>query len=439
MTINIVNPYTNEILQKIETESQETALEKIKKVRSAQKEWSRSLDERVSFFKNNIKPNFERNVDNIARMMTEEMGKPLEQSISEVRKSIRLIDYLIENAYKIFSNEYIPTEAKKSYIRFDPLGVILSIEPWNFPLWQAARAIFPALLAGNGVVLKHASLVTGVSLKIEELIDSPVFRSLVVSGNTASSLIKYVDGVAFTGSTPTGSSIAEIAGKELKKVVMELGGSDPFIVLKDADIDKAAKNAATGRLQNNGQSCIASKRFIVDQYIYHDFYDKLREEFAKVKIGDPMDKGTYIGPLASSSQKEIITKQVEYLKGKGKVDIIGSGYGNIVPPTLIQTDEDYQEEIFGPVAILKKFNTIEEAIKLSNDTPFGLGTSIWGPEDVAEKIVPQIEAGMVYINSIVFSDPRLPFGGVKKSGLGRELSTYGSREFTNMKTVWVNW
>ncbi len=439
MTIDTVNPYNNKMVGKYEIDSAEKALSKIRKVREEQKEWSKSLDERVSFFKNVIKPNFEKNIDNISKMMTEEMGKPISQSISEVKKSIRLIEYLIDNAYNIFSPEYIPTEAKKSYIRFDPLGVVLSIEPWNFPLWQAARAIFPALLAGNGVVLKHASLVTGVSLKIEELIELPAFRSLVINGSTASSMIKYVDGVAFTGSTPTGAGIAEIAGRELKKVVMELGGSDPFIVLRDADIEKTAKNAASGRLQNNGQSCIASKRFIVDESIFMDFYEKMKEEFSKVKVGDPMDQSTYLGPLASSSQKDTVMKQINYLKNKGKIEFLGNEEGNIVPPTIVQTEENYQEEIFGPVAILKKFKDLKEAVSLANDTPFGLGASIWGSDNEAEKIIPEIQAGMVYVNSIVFSDPRLPFGGVKKSGLGRELSVYGSREFTNMKTVYINW
>jgi acyl-CoA reductase-like NAD-dependent aldehyde dehydrogenase len=439
MTIDTVNPYNNKIIGKYEMDSVENAISKINKVREEQKEWSKSLEERVSFFKNVVKPNFEKNIDNISKLMTEEMGKPISQSISEVKKSIRLIDYLIENAYSIFSPEYVPTEAKKSYIRFDPIGVVLSIEPWNFPLWQAARAIFPALLAGNGVVLKHASLVTGISLKIEELIELPVFKSLVINGNTASSMIKYVDGVAFTGSTPTGTGIAEIAGKELKKVVMELGGSDPFIVLRDADLDKTAKNAAMGRLQNNGQSCIASKRFIVEESIFKDFHEKMKEEFSKIKVGDPMDQSTYLGPLASSSQKETVMKQISYLKNRGRIEILGNEEGNIVPPTIVQTDENYQEEIFGPVAILRKFKNVNEAIALANDTPFGLGTSIWGSEREAEKIIPEIQAGMVYVNSIVFSDPRLPFGGIKKSGLGRELSRYGSREFTNVKTVYINW
>jgi len=366
------------------------------------------------------------------------MGKPISQAVSEVKKSIKLIDYLIENAHQIFDPEHIKTEAKKSYVRFDPLGVVMSIEPWNFPIWQVARAVFPALMAGNGVVLKHASIVTGTSLKIQELIDLPVFRSLVVDGKTASSLIKYVDGVAFTGSTATGQKIAEEAGRNLKKVVMELGGSDPFIVLKSADIEKAAKNAVLGRLQNNGQSCIASKRILVHEDIFKDFSEVLREEMSKVVIGNPLEESTYLGPLSSKEQAETIKRQISELKQKSQIITLGSEKGNIIPPTLAITDINYQDEIFGPVAILKKFMDKEDAIRMANETPFGLGTSIWGDEMEAEGMIPRIQAGMVYVNSIVFSDPRLPFGGVKKSGIGRELSKYGSREFTNMKTVWIS-
>jgi len=432
------DPFTGELLASYRTESEEEALEKIRNVYREQESWSRNLDDRISIFKNFVRKNFERETNELATLITREMGKPISQAVSEVKKSIKLIDYLIENAHQIFDPEHIKTEAKKSYVRFDPLGVVMSIEPWNFPIWQVARAVFPALMAGNGVVLKHASIVTGTSLKIQELIDLPVFRSLVVDGKTASSLIKYVDGVAFTGSTATGQKIAEEAGRNLKKVVMELGGSDPFIVLKSADIEKAAKNAVLGRLQNNGQSCIASKRILVHEDIFKDFSEVLREEMSKVVIGNPLEESTYLGPLSSKEQAETIKRQISELKQKSQIITLGSEKGNIIPPTLAITDINYQDEIFGPVAILKKFMDKEDAIRMANETPFGLGTSIWGDEMEAEGMIPRIQAGMVYVNSIVFSDPRLPFGGVKKSGIGRELSKYGSREFTNMKTVWIS-
>jgi len=438
MMIETHDPFTGELLASYRIESEEEALEKIRNVYREQESWSRNLDDRISIFKNFVRKNFERETNELATLITREMGKPISQAVSEVKKSIKLIDYLIENAHQIFDPEHIKTEAKKSYVRFDPLGVVMSIEPWNFPIWQVARAVFPALMAGNGVVLKHASIVTGTSLKIQELIDLPVFRSLVVDGKTASSLIKYVDGVAFTGSTATGQKIAEEAGRNLKKVVMELGGSDPFIVLKSADIEKAAKNAVLGRLQNNGQSCIASKRILVHEDIFKDFSEVLREEMSKVVIGNPLEESTYLGPLSSKEQAETIKRQISELKQKSQIITLGSEKGNIIPPTLAITDINYQDEIFGPVAILKKFMDKEDAIRMANETPFGLGTSIWGDEMEAEGMIPRIQAGMVYVNSIVFSDPRLPFGGVKKSGIGRELSKYGSREFTNMKTVWIS-
>jgi succinate-semialdehyde dehydrogenase/glutarate-semialdehyde dehydrogenase len=438
MEISTRNPYTGEQVGSYKMDSFKDATEKIIQIRKHQKKWAEDIDQRIDFFKDTIRGNFERESENLARLMTEEMGKPISQSISEVKKSIKLIDYLIENAQSIFSPENIKTEASRSYVRFDPLGIMMAIEPWNFPVWQVARAVFPALIAGNGAVLKHASIVTGVSLKIEELIDLPVFRSLVIDGNTATSLIGQVEGIAFTGSTPTGSGIASVAGRELKKVVMELGGSDPFIVLNSASIDDAAKNATFGRLQNNGQSCIASKRFIIHADVYDEFKEKMEKEFSRVKVGDPMKKDTYLGPLSSGSQKDTVKEQIEFLSKRGKITFFGKEEGNIIPPTIVEYGENYQEEVFGPVAILKKFSTESEAISMANESPFGLGTSIWGRSDEAERLVPSIEAGMVFINSIVFSDPRLPFGGIKKSGLGRELSKYGSREFTNMKTVWIS-
>ncbi len=432
------NPFSGEIVETIAMDSEARAVSKIRDVRREQESWKKDLGRRIDFFEHKIKPNFEQSLGELATLMTREMGKPISQSESEVKKSLKLIDYLIENADNIYNKETVKTEARSSYVRFDPLGVVMCIEPWNFPVWQVVRAAFPAMMAGNGVVLKHASIVTGVSLKLQELVDSPVFRSLIVRGDTALSLVKHVDGVAFTGSTQTGATIASEAGKELKKAVMELGGSDPFIALGSADVNKAAKSATFGRLQNNGQSCIASKRFLVHESIYEEFKSSLQDEFSRVKTGDPLKSETYLGPLSSESQRDTVRGQIEHLRSSGRVQIMGEGSGNIIPPVLAETDENYQEEIFGPVAILKKFSSAEEAVRMANETPFGLGTSIWGDPEEAEKMVPDIEAGMVFINSVVFSDPRLPFGGVKKSGLGRELSKYGSREFTNMKTVWIS-
>lgn len=436
--ITTVNPFTNSQLQTYKIDTLDDIKEKIGRLRAEQSNWKNDIDERISYFKKVLKPNYEKNADELAKTMTLEMGKPISQSRAEVKKCIWLIDYLVENSKSFLQRENISTEAKESYVRFDPLGVVMSIEPWNFPSWQVVRAAMPALMSGNAVLLKHASAVSGTSNLLKKIFDSPAFDTTITSGSTASSAIPFVDGIAFTGSTPVGSSIAAEAGKHLKKVVMELGGSDPFIVTGSADLDHAAKNAAFGRLQNNGQSCIASKRFIVHKDVYDEFYGKMRDQFSNVKIGDPMDDGTFLGPVSSSSQKETVMGQVEQLGRTSQVDSLGKIDGNVIPPTLIQTGESYQDEIFGPVAILKKYGTDEEAVRMANETPFGLGASIWGEPDEASRLVPSVEAGMVFVNKVVASDPRMPFGGVKKSGLGRELSRYGILEFTNIKSVWVD-
>jgi acyl-CoA reductase-like NAD-dependent aldehyde dehydrogenase len=295
------------------------------------------------------------------------------------------------------------------------------------------------MAAGNTVLLKHASIVSGTSLKLEEIIGSDIFKSTVCRGSIALDAIKYTDGVSFTGSTEIGAKIAEEAGRQIKKVVLELGGSDPYIVLGTANLEEAVKNCAFARMQNNGQSCIASKRFIVDEKVFDDFYNGMKQHFSNVTVGDPLQKNTFLGPLSSGEQKQTVTVQVEELRPLGQVDVLGvRDDGNFVPPTIVRTNAVYDQEVFGPVAILKRFKTSDEAIKLANETPYGLGASVWGEADEAEQLVPAIETGMVFINKIVTSDPRLPFGGVKKSGLGSELSRYGLLEFTAKRTVWVN-
>jgi acyl-CoA reductase-like NAD-dependent aldehyde dehydrogenase len=248
-----------------------------------------------------------------------------------------------------------------------------------------------------------------------------------------------VDGVALTGSTDVGASVSEAAGRELKKVVMELGGSDPFIVLDDTNLEEAIKNCAYARLQNNGQSCIAAKRFIVREDVYDEFYNGMRNEFSKVKMGDPLESQTFLGPLSSKTQRDTVTAQIQKLHSYGQVEKLGEELGgNFIPPTIVRINTLFDEEVFGPVAILKSFRTPEEAVRLANETPFGLGASIWGQPEEAEHLAPSIAAGMLFINKIVASDPRLPFGGVKKSGLGCECSRYGLLEFTAKRTVWVN-
>lgn len=432
-----INPFTEKILERFNKQPLESIREEIESLRIYQKEWKKDIDERINYFKNSIKPNLEKRSDEIAKQITTEMGKVISQSKTEVKRSIDLIDYFVENAKKLLEKEPIKTEAKDSYIRFDPLGVIMGIEPWNSPLLQVIRGAVPAMISGNAYILKHASIVSGTSKMIEEIFDTPLFKSIITDGPTALSAIKYVDGVKFTGSTETGSKIAGEAGKNIKKVVLELGGSDPFIVMKSADIGFAAKNATLSRLRSAGQSCIAAKRFIVHEDVYDDFAIKLSEEFSKVKIGDPMDSNTFLGPVSSSTQKDIIMHQIDDLSKKSAVESFGNFTGNIIPPTIVKTGESYKEEIFGPVALLKKYRTSEEAIRMANETPFGLGSSIWAEPEEAELLIPYIDAGTVYVNKVMTTDPRLPFGGVKKSGIGRELSKYGLIEYTNIKTVLI--
>ncbi len=437
MEVKTFNPYTNKQLGSYKIQDIDEVKRIISGLNSKQSQWKINMDERIGRLKESRK-NFEKNMNDLAILMSSEMGKPLTQSIAEVKKTLLLFDYYIENGKNFLSNEYVKTEASKSYIRFDPLGTVLIIMPWNFPLWQVARAAIPALLAGNTVILKHASIVSGTSLKIQELFNLEEFKSVITTGEIADDAIKYVDGVSFTGSTAAGSKIAAEAAKNIKKFVMELGGSDPYIVIDDSNIEEAVKNSVVGRLQNNGQSCIASKRFIIKDNIYDKFSKMMYEEFQKVRVGDQLSSDTYVGPLSSSAQTRIINDQINQLKSYGKILTTGENNGNIIRPMIVNLDREYNEEVFGPVAMLMNFRTIDEAIKKANDTPYGLGSSIWGNKDEAEKMVPFIDAGTVSINKIVASDPRLPFGGTKKSGIGRELSRYGILEFTNIKTVWVN-
>ena len=438
MTIVTINPYTEEKLQEYREDTIDDIKTKITSLKQAQQDWRKDPDARVERLKE-IKKKMEAELPTLSALMSTEMGKPVAQSEAEAKKCIWLVDYVTENAKAMLSPEPVKTEAKKSYIRFDPLGTIFLIMPWNFPAWQVMRAAIPAMAAGNTVLLKHASIVSGTSLKLEEIIGLDIFKSTVCRGSVASSAIKYVDGVSFTGSTEIGAKIGEEAGRQVKKVVLELGGSDPYIVLGSANVDDAVRNCAFARMQNNGQSCIASKRFIVHEKVFDSFYEGMKQQFSSITMGDPLDKNTFLGPLSSSEQKKTVTDQVEELRPLGRVEVLpGRNDGNFVPPTIAHTSVLYDQEVFGPVAIMKKFKTTEEAIKLANETPYGLGASVWGETGEAEDLVPTIEAGMVFINKIVSSDPRLPFGGVKKSGLGTELSRYGLLEFTTKRTVWVN-
>ncbi len=393
--------------------------------------------------------------EKLATTISLEMGKPIQQSRAEIEKCASLCHYYAENAASFLESQNVETEFKKSYVAFQPLGVVLAIMPWNYPFWQVLRFSIPALLAGNSVVLKHASNVPGCSVAIEQLMKeagfpTKVFQSLILTSSRIGGVIsdRRVQAITFTGSTPAGRSVGALAGKSIKKSVLELGGSDPAIILADANLTHAAEACVKARLANAGQSCISPKRFIVETPVYEEFQHLVVEGFKKVIIGDPMDEKTQIGPLARVNLRLDLEAQVNNSIEKGSELLLGGGEaplgGNYYMPTVLGDVERgapaWNEELFGPVAALIKASDLEEAIRIANDTTFGLGASIY-TEDLerAQQIAEnELEAGTCFVNDFVRSDPRLPFGGIKESGYGRELSLYGLREFVNIKTIVIS-
>ena len=390
----------------------------------------------------------------LGRLMTEEMGKPIGAAIAEAEKCALACRYYAENAERLLGQIDIPTDARRSYVRFDPIGPILAVMPWNFPFWQVIRFAAPAVMAGNVALLKHASNVPGCALAIEE-----IFRRAGAPEGTLQTLLIEVDDVqrvldddrvraaTLTGSTRAGAAIAQGAGRKIKKTVLELGGSDPFIVMPSADLERAIRTAVTARTINNGQSCIAAKRFIVHEQIYSPFVEGFVAGMEALRVGDPMDEATQIGPLATPSIRDGVDDQVQrsvragarLLTGGARLDLPGYYY----PPTALDQIPDdapaATEEIFGPVASIFQVSSIEDAIQRANDSVFGLGSSVWTTDPAEqERFVREIEAGQVFVNAMVASHPKLPFGGVKESGYGRELGEWGIREFVNVKTVWVD-
>jgi succinate-semialdehyde dehydrogenase/glutarate-semialdehyde dehydrogenase len=379
------------------------------------------------------------------------MGKPIRQSTAEVEKCAWVCRYYAEKAESFLAPVEMESTARESYIRFDPLGVIFAVMPWNFPYWQVFRFLAPNLMAGNCGLLKHASNVPQCALAIEKLVKDAgapegVFQNLFVNYEQAITVVGYPDvqGVTLTGSNYAGYRIAAIAGELGRKTVLELGGSDPYIVFADADLEKSAEVAVMARFQNTGQSCISAKRFIIHQDVFDRFLEEFSSRVEKLKIGDPMDPETVIGPLARKDLLLELENQIKHMIDQGgKVHTGGTRYAGaelILNPTIIidlPPDAPInQEELFGPVIPLFRFSTDEEAVAMANLTPFGLGASVWSSDGQKAKVLAgRIEAGTVAINGMVMSDPNLPFGGIKASGYGRELSEAGIREFTNMKTV----
>lgn len=389
----------------------------------------------------------------LGEMMTLEMGKPIKQAVAEAEKCAWVCEYYADNAEKILTEESILSDASESYVRFDPLGIILAVMPWNFPFWQVFRFAAPALMAGNVGLLKHASNVPQCAIEIEKLFGRAgfpegAFQNLLIRSDAVEKVLrdKRVAAATLTGSEAAGQSVAAIAGSEIKKTVLELGGSDPFIILADADLEQAANVAVNARLQNNGQSCIAAKRFIVVADVASKFIEMYRSLYEKLVIGDPMNESTNIGPLATESILLDLEKQVnESVKKGARVEIGGrrSGQtGNFYEPTILSDVKPgmpaYHEELFGPVASIIVAADFNDAVRIANDSPFGLGASIWTQNiTLAKKIAARLESGGVFVNGMVKSDPRLPFGGIKRSGFGRELGSYGIKEFVNIKAVWV--
>ncbi len=395
----------------------------------------------------------EKEKDECAHLMTLEMGKPLKAAVAEAVKSATGCRYYAENAEKFLADEVVQTGAKRSFIRYLPIGPILAIMPWNFPFWQVFRFAAPALMAGNVGLLKHASNVPQCALKIEDILRRAgfaegVFQTLLIGSGPVDGILSdpRVVAATLTGSEQAGIQVGVSAAKRVKKVVLELGGSDPFIVMPSADLDTAVTTAVDARVQNNGQSCIAAKRFIVAEKIADEFERKFVKRMQGLRVGDPFDESTQLGPLASpdavtsldADVKKTVAAGARVLTGGHPLDRPGNFYAPTVLTYIPKDSPAYKEELFGPVASMFRVKDVDQAIQIANDSRFGLGASAWTNDPVeTERFINELDAGMVFLNRMVVSDPRLPFGGVKFSGHGRELAEFGIREFVNIKTVWI--
>jgi succinate-semialdehyde dehydrogenase / glutarate-semialdehyde dehydrogenase len=449
-----INPSNNKLIKFYNEMTSEESVKVISLADIAFNSWRETSFERRSELMKNAAKVLRKNSEEYSVLMTNEMGKPIVQSRAEVEKCAWVCEYYAENAEKFLSDEIIKTEAAKSFVSYQPLGVILAIMPWNFPFWQVFRFAAPNLMAGNAGILKHASNVSGCALAIEDIFRKAgfpdnLFRALLVTSKNVKEIIsnQKVQAVTITGSVPAGRSVASLAGSLIKKTVLELGGSDPYIVLEDADVEKAAMSCVTSRLINAGQSCIAAKRFIIVESVY-DKFEKLYLHFmSQKKMGDPLIEQNDLGPQASIQLRNELHDQVLRSVKQGAELILGGTIpemeGAYYPPTILTNVKPgiaaFDEELFGPVAALIKAKDEDEAIKLANKSIFGLGAAVFtndlkrGEQIAKEKL----DAGCCFVNDFVKSDPRLPFGGIKESGYGRELSPFGIKEFVNIKTVYI--
>lgn len=454
MSIQTINPATGSVVDSYKAETPQGVEEKIDKAHKAFTRWRRrSFEERATYVEKAAQVLTE-NIDTYAALMSQEMGKPVSEARSEVEKCAWVCRYYATHAEEFLESEHIETDARTSFVSFQPLGVVLAVMPWNFPFWQVFRFAAPALMAGNAAVLKHASNVPGCALAIEAVfreagLPSDLFQTLLIGSGEVEAVIEHskVRAVTLTGSGPAGRAVAQKAGAMLKKTVLELGGSDPFIVLEDANLEKAVEAGVTSRLINSGQSCIAAKRFVVEESVRERFEELFVARMEKVVMGDPMNEATEIGPQARRDLRDELHEQVVQSVEKGAVCRLGGsvpeGDGAFYPPTVLTNVGPgmpaFREELFGPVAAVIPVQDADEAIAVANDSRFGLGAVVF-TEDLArgqQIAAEELEAGCCFVNSFVKSDPRLPFGGIKDSGYGRELSHYGIKEFTNAKTVYV--
>jgi len=453
MAIATINPVTGEVVKQFQALTDAEVDGRIAKAAKAFQSFRKtSFADRAKWM---VKAGeiLEAEKTELGRLMTLEMGKTFSSAVAEAAKCASACQYYAENAAKFVADEVIETSATKSYIHYQPVGIVLAVMPWNFPFWQVFRFIAPGLMAGNVGLLKHASNVPQCALKIEEILvragfPAGVFQTLLIGASQVDRILNdpRVAAATLTGSEQAGIQVGVSAAKRIKKVVLELGGSDPFIVMPSANIDEAASTAVKARVINNGQSCIAAKRFIVHEQIADKFEKEFVSRMQALKLGDPFDERTDVGPLATRDAVKDLDADVQKTLHAGAKLLAGgkpvNGPGNFYLPTVLtnipKDSPAYREEFFGPVASIFRVKNLDEAIAIANDSRFGLGASAWTNDPAErEQLINELEAGMVFINQMVASDPRVPFGGVKASGHGRELGPYGIREFTNIKTVWI--
>lgn len=451
MSIHSINPATGELLQAFEPLSDSQIEEKLHRSACSFASYRKTSFAERARMMSSLAGILEAEKESLGRLMTLEMGKPIRSAIDEAVKCAWACRYYAENAEKFLADEIASTDGSRSFVRYQPLGTVLAVMPWNFPFWQVLRFAAPTLMAGNTAVLKHASNVPQCALKIEELFHRAgfpdgVFQTLLVGSQKVDGILNdpRIVAASLTGSEEAGIQVGISAARRIKKVVLELGGSDPFIVMPSADLDSAVATAVKARIVNNGQSCIAAKRFIVAEPIFSEFESKFVKKMESLKIGDPLDESTELGPLATADGltglERDVRKTVEagarLVTGGHRVDRRGNFYAPTVLADIPMNSPAYREELFGPVASLFRAKDAADAIRIANDSRFGLGSSVW-TNDAAERdrFIQEIETGMIFVNRMVASDPRLPFGGVKQSGYGRELGIHGIREFTDIKTV----